>query len=211
MNKMYILILLKIFSLIFSKKYYSDYYNNVTNILNKYPKVDIDYIFSKSSKENPNNPSNNLFRNIFYDYYQTSVPLYDEKMKCYFPLKKNISLKLDTEYDNVPKTKNISTFLGKHFLKSLKGKCEEFYIERWYYTLCPLLGAMQTLSYIKSQENDKKQEKQEVNYLGYDLNDEYNNSRFLKNLDKDAKKIFEKRYMSELTDIYEENLFHNKG
>ena len=211
MNKMYILILLKIFSLIFSKKYYSDYYNNVTNILNKYPKVDIDYIFSKSSKDNPNNPSSNLFRNIFYDYYQTSVPLYDEKMKCYFPLKKNISLKLDTEYDNVPKTKNISTFLGKHFLKSLKGKCEEFYIERWYYTLCPLLGAMQTLSYIKSQENDKKQEKQEVNYLGYDLNDEYNNSMFLQNLDKDAKKIFEKRYMSELVDIYEENLFNDKG
>ena len=42
MNKMYILILITFFSLTKSEKYYSDYYNNVTNILNKYPKIDID-------------------------------------------------------------------------------------------------------------------------------------------------------------------------
>ena len=210
---MYIFILLSLFSFSFLNKYYSDYYNNVTNILNKFPKVDIDYIFSKSSSDNDNkdnnNPSFNLFRNIFYDYYQTSVPLYDEKMKCYFPLKKNISLKLDKDYDSIPKKKNISKFLGKYFLKSLKGKCEQFYVERWYYTLCPLLGAMQTLSYIKSQENQKQKEKQEVNYLGYELSDEFNNTIFLNNLDENTKKIFEKKYFNELMDIYEENLYDN--
>ena len=224
MNKMYIL-LLTIFSLTNSAKYHSDYYNNFTNILNRYPKVDIDYIFSKSSSKsaqeekeskeqnNPNqsnNPSSDIFRNIFYDYYQTSVPLYDEKMKCYFPIKKNISLHLDTEYDTVPKTKNISKFLGKHFLKSLKEKCETFYIERWYYTLCPLLGATQTLSYIKSQDT---KEKQEVNYLGYDLNrDLYNNNTiFLENLDWGSKNFLEKKYSNELNDIYEENLYDNNA
>ena len=211
MNKMFILILIIFFSSALQAKYYSDYYNNVTNILNKYPKVDIDYIFSKSTTENQNNPSSIHFHNIFYDYYQTSVPLYDENMKCYFPLKKNISLKLDNEYDKIQKTKNISKYLGKQFLKSLKGKCEQFYAERWYYTLCPLLGAMQTLSYIKSNDNPKQQEKQEVNYLGYDLNDEYNNSYFLNNLDEFTRKIFEEKYVNELTDIYQENLYDNNG
>ena len=65
---MYIFILLNLFSLTILEKYHSDYYNNVTNILNKFPKVDIDYIFSKPSSENDNkdnNPSSNLFRNIF--------------------------------------------------------------------------------------------------------------------------------------------------
>ena len=154
MNKMYILILLTFFSLIISEKYVSNYYNNETNILNKYPKVDIDYIFSKPSKENNENKDNieesketkeilkesksNIFENIFNDFYYSSVPLYDNKMTCYFPIKKNFSLKLDTEYDNIPKIKNIFKFFGKYFIKSLKGKCEQFYIERWYYTLCPL-------------------------------------------------------------------------
>ena len=211
MNKIYIFILISFFSLIFSKKYSSEYYNNVSNILNKFPKVDIDYIFSKQSSENnKENPTSNPFRNIFYDYYQSSVPLYDEKMNCYFPLKKNISLKLDHDYDSIPKTKNISKFLGKYFLKSLKGKCEQFYIERWYYSLCPLLGAMQTLSYIQSKENEK-QEKQEVNYLGYELDEEYNNTIFLQNLDEETKKYFEKKYSNELIDIYEENLFDNNA
>ena len=56
--KMYILILLTFFSLIISEKYVSNYYNNETNILNKYPKVDIDYIFSKPIKENNENKDN---------------------------------------------------------------------------------------------------------------------------------------------------------
>ena len=221
MNKMYILILITFFSLTKTEKYHSDYYNNVTNILNKYPKIDIDYIFSKpsiknnqeekesNSHNNTNNPSSNLFRNIFYDYYQTSVPLYDEKMKCYFPLKKNISLHLDTEYDNIQKKKNISKYLGKQFLKSLIDKCETFYVERWYYTLCPLLGATQTLSYIKSTD---KQDKQEVNYLGYELEKDINNNTvFLQNIDMDTKKFLEKKYSNELSDIYDENLFDNNA
>ena len=222
MNKMYILLLLTFFSLTDTAKYHSDYYNNFTNILNRYPKIDIDYIFSNPSSKsiqeekesniqnNTNNPSLNLYRNIFYDYYQTSVPLYDEKMKCYFPLKKNISLHLDTEFDNIPKKKNISKYLGKQFLKSLKEKCETFYVERWYYTLCPILGATQTLSYIKSTD---KQDKQEENYLGYDLDkDVYNNSTiFLQNIDENTKKFIEKKYSNELSDIYEENLFDNNA
>ena len=219
---MYILILITFFSLTKTEKYHSDYYNNVTNILNRYPKVDIDYIFSKPSlkniqeekesntQNNTNNPSSNLFRNIFYDYYQTSVPLYDEKMKCYFPLKKNISLHLDTEYDNIPKKKNISKYFGKQFLKSLIEKCETFYVERWYYTLCPLLGATQTLSYIKSTD---KQDKQEVNYLGYELEKDINNNStvFLQNIDENTKKFLEKKYSNELSDIYDENLFDNNA
>ena len=220
MNKMYILFLIGVFSLIISKKYHSDYYNNVTNILNKYPKVDIDYIFSKPVSKNieetkgnnsTNNPSSNIFRNIFYDYYQTSVPLYEEKMKCYFPIKKNISLHLDKDYNNFTKTKNISKFFGKNYLKSLKGKCEKYYVERWYYTLCPLIGGMQTLSYIKSQDSQKQQEKQEVNYLGYESDENYynNNSVFLTNLDSNTKKFVEKKYYNELNDIYEENLYNN--
>jgi hypothetical protein len=221
MNKMYILILISIFSITITKKYNSDYYNNVTNILNKFPKVDIDYIFSKPSSKNSqevnnsSNPLTNPFQNIFYDYYRTSVPLYDEKMKCYVPLKKNISLHLDNEYENSTKIKNISKFLGKNFLKALKGKCEQYYVERWYYTLCPLLGGLQTLSYLKPQDDkkEKEKEKQEVNYLGYDLSDEYynNNSVFLLNLDEESKKLFEKKYSNEISDIFEENLFdYNK-
>ena len=221
MNKMYILILISIFSITITKKYNSDYYNNVTNILNKFPKVDIDYIFSKPSFKNSqdvnnsSNPLTNPFQNIFYDYYRTSVPLYDEKMKCYVPLKKNISLHLDNEYENSTKIKNISKFLGKNFLKALKGKCEQYYVERWYYTLCPLLGGLQTLSYLKPQDDkkEKEKEKQEVNYLGYDLSDEYynNNSVFLLNLDEESKKLFEKKYSNEISDIFEENLFdYNK-
>jgi hypothetical protein len=193
----------------------------VTNILNKFPKVDIDYIFSKPSFKNSqdvnnsSNPLTNPFQNIFYDYYRTSVPLYDEKMKCYVPLKKNISLHLDNEYENSTKIKNIPKFLGKNFLKALKGKCEQYYVERWYYTLCPLLGGLQTLSYLKPQDDkkEKEKEKQEVNYLGYDLSDEYynNNSVFLLNLDEESKKLFEKKYSNEISDIFEENLFdYNK-
>ena len=218
-----LLIIFIIFSIYFSK-YESSYYKNISNILDKYPKVDIDYIFSKpvleneqkdSSKTNKNNnPSLNFFQNIFYDYYQTSVPLYDENMKCYFPIKKNISqeLYIDENSNNMTKIKNITKFYGKSFIKSLKGKCERFYIERWYYTLCPLVGAMQTLSYIKPNDNKKEEEKQEVNYLGYELNDyNFDNNHFLNVLEGDFKKYEEKKYYDQIMDIKEENLFNNYG
>ena len=260
MNKLYILLIFFILSSIFSSKYESNYYRNTSNILDKYPKVDIDYIFTKQEKDNNqnvqdvkkeqdqkseekrekseekskeknknnkkdekrdslkniqlNSPFSNIFQKTFYDYYQTSLPLYDEKMKCYFPIKKNISLDIDNE-NNFTKIKNISKFYGKSFIKSLKGKCERFYVERWYYTLCPLVGAKQTLSYIKPDENKKKdeEEKQEVNYLGYqlDYNDKINESLFLENYYGDFKNLVEEKYSEEILDIKEENLFNNYG
>ena len=234
MIKIFISLLILVLSSKFFSKYESSYYKNTSNILDKYPKIDIDYIFSKTELDNNkndqnkqndqkdtskniqrNNPFSNIFQNIFYDYYQSSVPLYDEKMKCYFPMKKNISLDIQTNDENITKIKNISLFYGKSFIKSLKGRCERLYVERWYYTLCPLMGAMQTLSYIKSNENQKKdeEEKQEVNYLGYELkkNDYDNNTIFLKELYGNYKEFAEKKYYNEIMDIKEENLFNNYG
>ena len=230
MNKTLIFILIVILNSNIFSKYKSSYYKNTSNILEKYPKIDIDYIFSNqnneilqnensqnnqkdSSKSNKNVPSSNIFQNTFFDYYQTSVPLYDENMKCYFPIKKNISLDINQEFNNNIKIKNISKYYGKSFIKILKGKCEKFYIERWYYTLCPLVGAMQTLSYIKQNEKKKEEEeeKQEVNYLGYELNVNYNNSDFLNNLYGEYKEFAEKKYQNEIMDIKEENLFNIYG
>ena len=236
MNKIYILIIISNLCSNISSKYESSYYKNTTNILEKYPKIDIDYIFSRPEENNEkeqnenkeqkdqkdllkdkqiNNPSSNIFLNIFYDFYKTSVPLYEEKMKCYFPIKKNISIDINNEYYNITKIKNISTYFGKSFIKSLKGRCERFYIERWYYTLCPLVGAKQTLSYIKPNDNKKKdeEEKQEVNYLGYEINynDNVNYSSFIKELYGDFKSYAAKKYFNEIMDIKEENLFNNYG
>ena len=196
---------------IYTIEYESSYYKNFTNILDKNPKVDIDYIFTNPEimKNQKDNPSKNFFQNIFYDYYQTSVPLYNEKMKCYFPIKKNISLNLNSENENITKIKNISKYYGKTYLRPLKGICDQFYIERWYYMLCPLVGAKQTLSYIK--QNDKQEEeKQEVNYLGYETT-AYNNSDFLDELPKEYKLYVEKKFHNEFTDIEEENLFNIYG
>ena len=244
MNKIFIFIQILILYSNYSSKYESSYYKNTTNILEKYPKIDIDYIFSKPEIENNlnekneqketkeqkeqkeqndliknknlNNPSSNIFLNTFYDYYETSVPLYEEKMKCFFPMKKNISLDInDTDTYNTPKIKNISKYYGKSFIKSLKGTCERFYIERWYYTLCPLIGAKQTLSYIQPNENKKKgeEEKQEVNYLGYELeyNEKINDTIFVQELYGDYKKYAEKKYHDEIMDIKDENMFNNYG
>ena len=242
MRKIFILILILNLYSNYSSKYESSYYKNITNILEKYPKIDIDYIFSKPETENNqndqneqneqkepkekkekndllrdkalNNPYSNIFLNIFYDYYQTSVPLYEEKMKCFFPIKKNISIDINDNH-NTTKITNISKYYGKSFIKSLKGKCERYYIERWYYTLCPLIGAKQTLSYIKPNENKKKdeEEKQEVNYLGYEFNYNVitNDSIFIQELYGHFKKYAEIKYSNEIMDIKEENLFNNYG
>ena len=220
MNKIFIFILIAILYSINHSKYESSYYKNVSNILEKYPRIDIDYIFSNPEKENLQNEGSNKkdnlisnpFQSIFYDYYETSVPLYDENMKCYFPIKKRISLDINNEFDNITKVKNISKYYGNKFIRLLKGKCEKFYIERWYYTLCPLVGAMQTLSYIKPNDKKKEEEdKQEVNYLGYAVNDQYNNSDFLNNLNGKFKEFAEKKYVNEINDIKEDNLFNNYG
>ena len=72
MNKMYIL-LLTIFSLTNSAKYHSDYYNNFTNILNRYPKVDIDYIFSKSSSKSVQEENQIILLLIFSEIYFTII------------------------------------------------------------------------------------------------------------------------------------------
>lgn len=211
MNKALASFVIYILCFIYSIEYESSYYKNFTNILDKNPKVDIDYIFTNPEimKNQKDNPSNNFFQNIFYDYYETSVPLYNEKMKCYFPIKKNISLNLNSENENITKIKNISKYYGKAYLRSLKGICDQFYIERWYYMLCPLVGAKQTLSYIKQNEK-QEEEKQEVNYLGYETT-AYNNSDFLDELPKEYKSYVEKKFHSEINDIEEENLFNNYG
>ena len=71
----------------------------LSNILEKYHKIDIDYKFSKPEIENNpneknepkeqkeqndllknknlNNPSSSIFLNTFYDYYEASVHLYE--------------------------------------------------------------------------------------------------------------------------------------
>ena len=74
------------------------------------------------------------------------------------------------------------------------------------------IGALQTLSYLKSEDNNKKEEeKPEVNYLGYELDSDYDNDTiFLNNLNEKIKKFFEKKYPDEIEDIYEENLYNNK-
>ena len=215
-------------------KYESNYYKNTTNILNKYPKIEIDYIFSKpdvqanpitdantdnkegaekeKTNSNTNNPASNIFQNIFYDYYNSSVPLYEENMKCFFPMKKNLSLDIDNKYENIPKIKNISKLYGQLFIDSLKGKCEKIYIERWYYTLCPLVGAMQTLSYINPNEKKKEEEKQEVNYLGYGADDlKFGELKFLDELRGEFKRFAEKKYFNEIADLKEGNMYNFYG
>ena len=221
MDKIYLFLVNFLLCFLYCQNYESSYYKNYTNILEKNSKIDIDYLFNKpdiqkdeteSSKNynDINNPSTNIFQNYFYDYYQTSVPLYNEKMKCFFPLKKNISLNLNYEKKNFTKIINISKYYGDAFIRPLKGKCLQFYIERWYYTLCPLMGAMQTLSFIKPNDNKKEEEKQEINYLGYETT-VYNDSDFLKELKGEYKLFAEKKYADEISDIYEENLFNNYG
>ena len=211
MNKALASVVIYILCFLYTIEYESSYYKNFSNILEKNPKVDIDYIFTNPEimKNQKDNPSKNIFQNIFYDYYQTSVPLYNEKMKCYFPIKKNISLNLYSENENTTKIKNISKYFGKTYLRPLRGICDQYYIERWYYMLCPLVGAKQTLSYIKQNEK-QEEEKQEVNYLGYETT-AYNNSDFLEELPKDYKLYVEKKFHSEISDIEEENLFNNYG
>ena len=211
MNKALASVVIYILCFLYTIEYESSYYKNFSNILDKNPKVDIDYIFTNPEimKNQKDNPSKNIFQNIFYDYYQTSVPLYNEKMKCYFPIKKNISLNLYSENENTTKIKNISKYFGKTFLRPLRGICDQYYIERWYYMLCPLVGAKQTLSYIKQNEK-QEEEKQEVNYLGYETT-AYNNSDFLEELPKEYKLYVEKKFHSEISDIEEENLFNNYG
>ena len=211
MNKALASVVIYILCFLYTIEYESSYYKNFSNILDKNPKVDIDYIFTNPEimKNQKDNPSKNIFQNIFYDYYQTSVPLYNEKMKCYFPIKKNISLNLYSENENTTKIKNISKYFGKTYLRPLRGICDQYYIERWYYMLCPLVGAKQTLSYIKQNEK-QEEEKQEVNYLGYETT-AYNNSDFLEELPKDYKLYVEKKFHSEISDIEEENLFNNYG
>ena len=149
-------------------KYTSAYYKNYTNILDRGPKIDIDYIFSQEVKTT-DNPTSNIFQKIFYDYYHTSVPLYDKKVSCYFPTRKNIEFSNKTQFSsNSTKFQNISQEYGQIFLKQIKSNCKEFYTERWYYRLCPFIGATQTLSYIKTDEKTGVGKK-EINYFFMNL------------------------------------------
>ena len=206
----YIIFIIYLPIILIHAKYTSIYYKNYTNILDRGPNIDIDYIFSQNVKTT-DNPTSNIFQKIFYDYYHTSVPLYDKKISCYFPTRKNITFSNKTDfYPNSTKFHNISNEYGQIFLKQLKSNCKEFYIERWYYKLCPFIGATQTLSYIKTDERTGK-EKKEVNYLGYEFNIRVNEKSFLLSQINDSKikEYLEDNYKEEITDIREKNLYNN--
>ena len=174
----YIIFLIFLSPILIQSKYTSTYYKNYTNILDQGPKIDIDYIFSQDVKTT-DNPTLNIFQKNFYDYYHTSVSLYDKKMSCYFPTRKNITFSNKTQFpQNSTKFHNISNEYGQIFLKQIKSNCKEFYTERWYYRLCPFVGATQTLSYIKTDEKTGVGKK-EINYLGYEFNAIVNEKSFL--------------------------------
>ena len=116
----YIIFLIFLSPILIQSKYTSTYYKNYTNILDQGPKIDIDYIFSQDVKTT-DNPTLNIFQKNFYDYYHTSVPLYDKKMSCYFPTRKNITFSNKTQFpQNSTKFHNISNEYGQIFLKQIK-------------------------------------------------------------------------------------------
>ena len=106
---------------------------------------------------------------------QTITPLYDQSIKCLFPIKKDISyndeLYINNNFfKNKTKIKIIHTNLAKILLKPLINICYNYFIDKWYYKICPFNKAIQTLSFLKIDPKTKKEEK-EVNYLGYSSND----------------------------------------
>ena len=167
-----------------SSSYKYDYYN----ILDKSPKTDLIYIFNEDIKENKkiNNEQYSKivdetfssFQSLFFNDLETITPLYDQTIKCLFPVKKDISfskdLYLNPIFKDKPKIiikiKIIPLNLAKILLKPLANICYNYFIDTWYYKLCPFNKAVQTLSFLKKNKKTGKEEK-EVNYLGYASND----------------------------------------
>ena len=188
------------------------------NILDKGPKSDMTYIFLENQKKNKKEIQENedysklvddtyrSYQSLFFTDLQTITPLYDQSIKCYFPMKKDISFNEDLYinhnfFHNTTKLKIIPEKLARILLKPLMNICYNHFIDKWYYKICPFNKAIQTLTYIKKNPKTKKDEK-EVNYLGYASNDtiEFNEldyffeeSHFNKEFfEKDIYKFFDK-------------------
>ena len=166
--------------------YKYDYFN----ILDKGPKTDITYIFNSNEENDKNERNNNnnseeytkivddtfpLFQYLFFTDLQTITPLYDQTIKCLFPVKKDISFNDELYinrnfFKNNTKIKILNSNLAKILLKPLINICYNYFIDKWYYKICPFNKAIQTLSFLKKDPKTGKEEK-EVNYLGYASND----------------------------------------
>ena len=167
-----------------SSPYKYDYFN----ILDKGPKTDITYIFNDNNdtKANENNENTEKYTKIidetfpayqflFFTDLQTITPLYDQSINCLFPIKKDISFNDEIYlnnnfFRNKTKIKIIPLNLAKILLKPLMNICYNYFIDKWYYKICPFNKAIQTLSFLRKNPKTGKEEK-EVNYLGYASND----------------------------------------
>ena len=172
-----------------SKKSSSSYKYDYFNILDKGPKTDLNYIFKDNNdRKNNNNKISNIeqysklidetfpsYQSLFFTDLQTITPLYDQSIKCLFPIKKDILFHNDLYinsnfFQNKTKIKIIPTYLAQFYLKPLINLCFNYFVDRWYYKICPFNKAIQTLSFLKKNPKTGKEEK-EVNYLGYASND----------------------------------------
>ena len=207
----YIFLIFFIFSFfsiqIFSLSSEYDY----VNILDKSPKSDMTYIFNEH-KEKSNNQYQELeeysklvdetyksYQSLFFKDLQTITPLYDQTINCYFPQKKEISFNNDLYinhyfFKNTSKIKIIPDKFAKILLKPLYNICYNYFIDKWYYKLCPFNKAIQTLTFLKKNPKTGKEEK-EVNYLGYASNDteDFNEYDYFYEESPFNKKFFEQK------------------
>ena len=205
-----VIIFTSFYSEINSKQKGSSYKYDYFNILDKGPKTDINYIFNENNpKKNQNfiNTENYTqlvdetfpaYQSLFFTDLQTLTPLYDQTIKCNFPIKKDILFYNDLYinnnfFSNKEKIKIIPTNLAKIYLKPLINICYNYFIDRWYYKICPFNKAIQTLSFLKKNPKTGKEEK-EVNYLGYASNDtnDFNEMEYFHNESPYKKDFFEK-------------------
>ena len=184
-----------------SSSYKYDYYN----ILDKGPKTDLTYIFNDDIKENKKTNNEQYskivdetfssFQSLFFNDLETITPLYDQSIKCLFPVKKDISFNKDLYINPIfkdkPKIKIIPLNLAKILLKPLASICYNYFIDTWYYKLCPFNKAVQTLSFLKKNKKTGKEEK-EVNYLGYASNEttEFNEIDYFYSVSPYKKEMF---------------------
>ena len=117
-----------------SKENEFTYNYDYINILDKGPKTDITYIFNEDINERKNLEEEQysklvddtfpVYQSLFFTDLQTITPLYDQSIRCLFPVKKEISFNNDlyinkNYFHNDPKIKIIPTNLAKIFLKPL--------------------------------------------------------------------------------------------